>query len=89
MIRINLARPKAREGLRAVDACFEHAERWSRAGDTFTRCAEYPYLSLTLEERFAAVDNAFRCLELCERWEGRARELLLKILRDWRSEAAA
>lgn len=88
MIRINLARPKTRDGLDAVDACFEHAERWSRAGDSFAWCAEYPYLSLTLEERFAAVENAFRCLELCERWEGRARELFGRVLEGWRRDAA-
>lgn len=72
MIRINLTRPKTREGLDAAAQCFEHAERWDRAGDIYARYAECAYISLSLPERFEAVENAFRCAELSERWWRRA-----------------
>lgn len=88
LIRINLARPRTREGLDAAEACYGHSERWGRAGDSYARYAECAYLGIGLAERFEAIQNAFLCLELSERWERRVKEQFGRVLEGYRREAA-
>lgn len=79
MIRINLTSPKTKPLLEFALECFGHSQRWGRYGDVFARAAESPWVRLSLEERFEAMDRAFLCLERSQLWAGRSEELFERL----------